>query len=184
MEMLSIKERVNIVLAKDVQGEISVNLYNVTLRQAILSIADAAGYAVEYRNGSYFIIKREDSGKYTKSGLTVLRAFKVEYSDTNAVEQILETYLSEYGKITNLTERRMLVVEDLLHFISRIETILAEIDQEPKQIFIEAKILEISLRDSESFGLDWTKIFSSDGGTGTAGTRGLSNRYHLDYSLT
>ena len=175
MEMLSIKERVNIVLAKGVTGTISVNLYNVTIKQAILSIADAAGYVVEYRNGSFFVVNREESGKYARSGLTEIRAFKVEYSDTSVVEQILETYLSEYGKITNLASRRMLVVEDLPSFISRIETILAEIDQRPKQIFIEAKILEISLRDSESFGFDWAKIFSSDGGTGSAGTRGLSN---------
>ena len=85
MEMLSIKERVNIVLAKDVEGTISVNLYNVTLRQAILSIADAAGYVVEFRNGSYFVLKREESGKYARSGLTELRTFKVEYSDTSVV---------------------------------------------------------------------------------------------------
>ena len=175
MEMLAVKERVNIVLAKDVQGTISVNLFNVSLRQAILSIADAAGYAVEYRNGSYFVLKREESGKYAQSGLTELRAFKVEYSDTSVVEQILENYLSEYGNITNLAERKMLVVEDLPSFISRIEKILAEIDLEPKQIFIEAKILEISLRDTESFGLDWAKLFSSDGGSGVVGTRGLSN---------
>ncbi len=175
MEMLSIKERVNIILAKDVEGTISVNLYNVTLRQAILSIADAAGYAVEYRNGSYFVLKREESGKYAQSGLTEIRALKVEYSDVNVVEQILETYLSEYGKITNLAERKLLVVEDLPSFIGRIETILEEIDQEPKQIFIEAKILEVTLRDSESFGLDWSKLFTSDGGTGAVGTRGLSN---------
>ncbi|MDH3609363.1 MAG: hypothetical protein OEQ24_09000 [Gammaproteobacteria bacterium] len=175
MEMLSIKEHVNIILAKDVEGKISVNLYNVTLRQAILSIADAAGYAVEYRNGSYFVLRRDDSGKYAQSGLTEIRALKVEYSDTSVVEEILETYLSEYGKITNLADRRLLIVEDLPSFINRIESILAEIDQEPKQIFIEAKILEISLRDSESFGLDWTKLFSSDGGSGSVGTRGLSN---------
>ena len=175
MEMLSVKERVNIVLAKDVQGTISVNLYNVSLRQAILSIADAAGYAVEYRNGSYIVLKREESGKYAQSGLTELRTFKVEYSDASVVEQILENYLSEYGNITNLAERKLLVVEDLPSFINRIEKILAEIDIEPKQIFIEAKILEISLRDSESFGLDWAKLFSSDGGSGALGTRGLSN---------
>ena len=175
MEMLAVKERVNIVLAKDVQGTISVNLYNVSLRQAILSIADAAGYAVEYRNGSYFVLNREESGKYAQSGLTELRAFKVEYSDASVVEQILENYLSEYGNITNLAARKMLVVEDLPSFISRIEKILAEIDLEPKQIFIEAKILEISLRDTESFGLDWAKLFSSDGGSGVVGTRGLSN---------
>lgn len=175
MEMLAVKERVNIVLAKDVTGTVSINLYDVSLRQAILSIADAAGYAVEYRNGGYFVIKREESGKYARSGLTELRTFKVEYSDSDVVEQILETYLSEYGKITNLSDRKLLVVEDLPSFIDRIEDILAEIDKKPKQIFIEAKILEITLRDSESFGLDWAKFFSADDGDGVFGVDGLSN---------
>ncbi len=175
MEMLSIKERVNIVLSKDVKGEISINLYNISLREAILSIASAAGYAVEFRNNSYFILKREESGKYASSGLTELRTFKVKYSNTDDVEQILETYLSEYGNITNLPDRKMLVVEDLPPFIHRIEKLLKEIDQQPKQIFIEAKILEVTLRDTESSGLDWAKLFSSDGGSGSFGTRGLSN---------
>ena len=175
MEMLSIKERVNIVLSKDVRGEISIYLYNISLREAILSIANAAGYAVEYRNNSYFILKREESGKYASSGLTELRTFKVKYSNTDDVEQILETYLSEYGNITTLPDRKMLVVEDLPSFVNRIEELLKQLDQQPKQIFIEAKILEVTLRDSESSGLDWAKLFSSDGGSGSFGTRGLSN---------
>jgi len=166
MEMLSIKERVNIVLSKDVAGDISINLFNVSLHEAILSIANAAGYVVELRNNSYFVLKREDSGKYANSGLTELRTFKVRYSDTNDVEQILETYLSEYGKITNLSKRKLLVIEDLPSFLTRIERLLAEIDQQPKQIFIEAKILEVTLRDSESYGIDWSKLFSSGGGNG------------------
>ncbi|MFK7794518.1 MAG: type II secretion system protein GspD [Gammaproteobacteria bacterium] len=175
MEMLSIKERVNIVLSKDVAGDISINLFNVSLHDAILAIANAGGYAVEFRNGSYFVINRDESGKYANSGLTELRTFKVRYSDTSDVEQILETYLSEYGKITTLVERRMLVIEDLPSFLTRIERLLAEIDQQPKQIFIEAKILEVTLRDSESYGINWSKLFSADGGDGSFGIRGLSN---------
>lgn len=177
MEMLSIKERVNIVLSKDVKGDISINLFNVSLHEAILSIATAAGFAVEFRNNSYFVLKREESGKYANSGLTELRTFKVKYSNPEDVEQILETYLSEYGSITNLADRKLLVVEDLPSFIVRIERLLKELDQQPKQIFIEAKILEVTLRDSESYGLDWSKLFSSDGGNGSFGTRGLSNSF-------
>lgn len=177
MEMLSIKEQVNIVLSKDVTGSISINLFNVSLREAILAIANAGGYAVEFRNNSYFVIDREESGKYSKSGLTQLRTFKVKYSDTEDVEEILETYLSEYGKITNLSNRKLLVIEDLPSFLDRIDQLLKQIDQEPNQVFIEAKILEVTLRDSESYGLDWSKLFSSDGGDGSFGTRGLSNPF-------
>jgi type II secretory pathway component GspD/PulD (secretin) len=52
---------------------------------------------------------------------------------------------------------------------------LAEVDRKPRQILIEAKILEIQLRDTESFGIDWAKLFRHNGGEGAFGTRGLSN---------
>jgi type II secretory pathway component GspD/PulD (secretin) len=175
MEMLSRNERVNILLAKGVDGEVSVNLYDVSVEQAIRSIASAAGYAVEYRDGSYFVLKREDSGKYADSGLTELRTLKVEYSDTGLVEGILKNYLSEYGEMTTLPERKLLVVEDLPEFIDRIEELLKELDRQPKQVLIEAKILEVTLQDAESFGIDWAKFFKTDSGQGAFGTRGLGN---------
>ncbi|MCP4407753.1 MAG: type II secretion system protein GspD [Gammaproteobacteria bacterium] len=175
MEMLSRNERVNILLTKGVEGEVSVNLYDVTVDQAIRSIADAAGYAVEFRAGSYFVLKREDSGKYATSGITELRTLKVEYSNTDVVEGILTNYLSEYGQMTTLPERKLLVVEDLPEFIDRIEELLKELDRQPKQILIEAKILEITLQDSESFGIKWAKFFNTGEGAGSFGTRGLAN---------
>ena len=42
-EMISRKERVNIVLGHGVNGNVSVNLYDMTVRQAIYAIAEAGG---------------------------------------------------------------------------------------------------------------------------------------------
>lgn len=174
MDMLSRKERVNILLSKDVKATVSVNLYDLDLDQAIKAIASAAGYAVERRHGSYFIINRSEAGKYTQSNLTQLRTFKVQYTNPRSVEAILKNHLSNYGKITVLEERNLLVIEDTPAFIRRITKLLAEIDQRPKQILIEAKILEVTLDDSETFGLDWKKLFSADGGNGSFGTGGFA----------
>ena len=41
-------------------------------------------------------------------------------------------------------------------------------------MMIAAKVLEISLDDSEAFGLDWRRLFRADGGEGSFATRGLS----------
>jgi type II secretory pathway component GspD/PulD (secretin) len=98
----------------------------------------------------------------------------VQYSNTKTVSEILTKYLSRYGKITTLNERSLIVVEDLPDFVGRIGRILAEIDVQPQQILIEAKILEITLDDSESFGINWNKVFSSGGTTGSIGTAALA----------
>ena len=175
MEMLSRRARVNILLSRDVEGTISVNLYDVDLDEAIESIATAGGYAVEKRDGNYFIVDQDEAGKHAGGGPTQLRTFKVQYSSPEIILSILKNHLSNYGKITALPQRGLLVVEDKPFFLNRVARLLKEIDRKPKQILIEAKILEIGLRDGESFGLDWAKIFSYDGGEGSFGIRGLSD---------
>src|SRR5829696_10213947 len=57
-DMLSRKDNVNIILSKGVSGTVSVNLYNVTVREAIYRVAEAAGYWVEERSGDYVIVSR------------------------------------------------------------------------------------------------------------------------------
>lgn len=175
MDMLSRKERVNILLSKDVKAVVSVNLYDVDLDNAIKAIASSAGYVVEIRHGSYYIINREEAGKFANSNNTQLRTFKVQYTEPKAVETILKNHLSNYGKITVLAERSLLVIEDTPEFISRIEKLLTEIDKKPKQILIEAKILEVTLEDNETFGLNWKRLFNNDGGSGSFGATGLAS---------
>ncbi|MGD2074256.1 MAG: hypothetical protein PVI91_07370 [Gammaproteobacteria bacterium] len=175
MEMLSRKQRVNILLSDGVEGTVSLNLYEVEVNQAIKSIAAAAGYAVEYHNGTYFVVKHDEMGKYSPGSLTELRTFKIQYSDPALIADILQNHISAYGKITTLRDRRLLVVEDTPQFLARIERLLKAVDRQPRQILIEAKILEVGLRDGESYGLDWARLFNYDSGEGAVGVRNLSN---------
>jgi type II secretory pathway component GspD/PulD (secretin) len=175
-DVLSRKDRINIILGKGVTGVVSVNLYNVTVRQAIYRIAEAAGYAVEYRRGDYIILDRKEAGLEQPGGLTQLRTFKVQYSDPNQVAEILSKYLSRYGKVTPLNDRRMIVVEDTAEFLERTARLLKELDAEPRQVLIEAKVLEVTLDDGEAYGVDWNKVFGSAGGAnGIYGTNALAS---------
>ncbi|MCZ6887600.1 MAG: hypothetical protein O7H39_03815, partial [Gammaproteobacteria bacterium] len=174
-EMLSREGKTNILLSSDVSGEVSVNLYDVSLEQAVRTVATAAGYAVEYDDGTYYIVSREEAGKDIAGGLTEVRSFKIQYSDPELVAEILENHLSRYGKITALPERNLLVVEDLPDFIRRLENLLTELDKQPTQILIEARILEITLDASDTYGIDWTRLFSSDGGVGRVAAQGFAS---------
>ncbi len=175
-DVLSRKDRVNIILGKGVTGVVSVNLYDVTVKQAIYRVAEAAGYAVELRGGDYFIVDRKDAGLEHPGGLTQLRTFKVQYSDPNQVAEILSKYLSRYGKVTPLKDRRMIVVEDTAEFLERTSRLLTQLDAEPRQVLIEAKVLEVTLDDGETYGVDWSKVFGSgDGTSGSFGTNGLAS---------
>ena len=64
-DLLSRQEKANILLGKGVDGQVSINLYNVTVDQAVRSVAEAAGYAVEQHHGSYLIVDRKRSEEHT-----------------------------------------------------------------------------------------------------------------------
>ena len=175
MHLLSREQRVNVFVAEGVSGDVSVNIFDMESELAILLIAESAGFAVERHADSFFIIEREDAGKLRRSDRMQVRSFKVQYAATSDIEAILQEYVSEFGTIKALEENGVLLVEDLPAFLDRMESLLAQIDREPKQIMIEAKILEISLNDTQSYGLDWARLFSSTDGNGAIGVQGLAN---------
>ena len=55
-----------------------------------------------------------------------------------------------------------MIVTDLQRNLSKISTIITAIDQPTKQVLIEAKIVQILLKDEFDIGVEWEKLF---GGT-------------------
>lgn len=174
MGMLSRQERVNILMSDQVEATVSFNLYEVTVPEAIEAIASAAGYAVEYRGGNYFIVEPESAGRYTTSNLTKLKTFRIQYADPAELEATLTPYLSEYGTLRVVPAERLVAVEDTPAFLARFSQLISDIDQPPQQVLIEAKILEVTLTAEDSFGIDWSDFFSSGERVGAYGTRGLA----------
>jgi len=173
MEMLARQHRVNILLADDVDAEVSFNLYDVNLDEAVRSIASAAGYMVEKRRQTYFILPEAQAGKTPGSGFTVVKALPVRYTDVTDLESKLGDYLSDFGNITAVPDRKLLMVEDQPGYVYRIAQLLEELDRRPQQVLIEAKILEVRLNDEESFGIDWATFFSLGNGEATGGLQGI-----------
>lgn len=174
VSMLSREEKANIVVSGSMEGRVSVNLYEVSLNEAILAIAGAAGQEVEFRDGTYYLLPAERAGRSQAGVFTTLRTYKIQYSSPNDIEAIVKPYLSPYGKVTVFKDRAMLVVQDKPSYVDQIGYLLEELDKPPRQIMIQAKILQISLTDEEKFGIDWKRFFSKDG-KGTVGTNfGLS----------
>ena len=175
MQMLSREQRMNIFVADGVSGDVSVNLYDMDSAEAVSLIAESAGFVVERRNNSFFVIEREDAGKLRQSNRTEIRSFKIQYASTGEVESILQDYVSEFGTIKTLPENNRIVIQDLPPFLDQMTALVREIDREPKQILIEAKILEISLTDNQAYGLDWARLLDSSSSVGAIGVQGFAN---------
>ena len=173
MAMLAAKEKVNILVNNGVTGEISLNLYDVKVKDVIKAAARAGGFAAEWIDNTFYIVKPDDVGSQYKSSLTSVITYDVRYSDPDKVKAIVEQYMSDYGQVSVLAERNVLVIEDTPEYLKRVKRILNSLDDMPNQVLIEAKILEITLSDSNSYGINWSKVFNN--GDTTLGVQGLSS---------
>ncbi len=172
--MIARSARINIVLGKGVGGNVSINLYDMTVREAIEAIAEAGGYAVTERAGG-FLISDPKTGLPERSAILQVKAIKVRYADVTKVGAILARQIGVPGTVTVLDQTKTLVVEATAAGLERAALVLREIDRAPQQILIEAKILEITLDQNENFGVDWSRVFSGDG-PDTVGTTGFATR--------
>ena len=82
--------------------------------------------------------------------------------------------MSEHGVMSTLPERMLVTIENVPDFLERFNGLIRQIDHEPTQILIEAKILEIALNSEDSFGIAGSDLFTFGGdGDGIIGTQGL-----------
>lgn len=172
--MIARSARVNIMLGRGVTGNVSINLYDLTARQALEAIAQAGGFTVSERAGG-FLIEDPRSAPPAGAGTQHVKAMKVRYADVTKVGAILARQIGTPGAVTVLEQTKTIVIESSEAGIARAMLALREIDRAPQQILIEAKILEITLDQTENFGVDWSRVFNGDG-PDVVGATGFATR--------
>lgn len=174
LTMLSKSRNLNIISSGEVIGQVSIELHNVPFERALKSVVAIAGYEVVYKDNIYFV--RPPSG--AANGLAAMnetRTFRLDYAQPGDLLPVVSGLISESGTAISYEPNRSIVVQDNTDAIARVALALAELDRPPRQVMIEARILEARLSKSMSFGIDWSLIFSNDEGNGSAQTSGLAS---------
>jgi type II secretory pathway component GspD/PulD (secretin) len=86
-----------------------------------------------------------------------MRIFRLKYADVEKVQEVLDK-IPGMRMIKVHEPSKTIIVEDTPENIQKIETVISYWDRMPRQVMIEAKILEITLTDDMSLGVNWGKI--------------------------
>ena len=169
LSALAMERQINIAAAQNVSGKISVHLYNVPLDKALDAIMLAGGFSYHKNSDLYYVYKPKGTKDPMNERLE-MRIYKLRYASLDKVQAVLTGFPNM--RTLNIHEpSRTIIVEDIPENIEKIDTIISYWDRAPKQVMIEAKILEISLTDDMSFGINWNDIL----GDIQAGTGGFTS---------
>jgi len=145
------------------------DLKNVTLRQALDLILEPLGLDYTVRGQVIRVFPRElETRFYSIDYVNQTRSGNATnlYAD---VTESVRTLLSEKGRMSLDRTAAMLQVTDTPGRIARVEQYLeAAMLRATRQVQIEARVIEIELRDEYSAGIDWRAVMSGVAGAGTS----------------
>jgi len=90
---------------------------------------------------------------------TETKTFVLRYADVADVKEDISQILSEEAGSIRSNERiRTIIVTDLPHKMREVEQVVAMFDRRLRQVFIEAKIIEVLLEDEFKLGVNWEEL--------------------------
>jgi type II secretory pathway component GspD/PulD (secretin) len=96
---------------------------------------------------------------------TITEEFELSYAQAGQIKNEIQELLSQrVGKMRVDERTNKIMVTDLAHNIEKVKQLVKAFDSKPREVFIEAKIIEVTFTDEYAWGIEWEKLFSKLGG--------------------
>jgi type IV pilus assembly protein PilQ len=151
LRILSYKGGVNIVAGPEVTGLVTIRLTDVPWEKALDVILRTYGFAYEREEN---IIRVTTIESLQQEELTT-EVYALNYAKAEDVSESIKEMLTDRGKIKYDERTNVVIVTDIPTNLYKIGQIVNRLDRRTPQVLIEAKIIEVSLDDSERLGIDW-----------------------------
>ncbi|MCE9613189.1 MAG: hypothetical protein K8T26_02880 [Lentisphaerae bacterium] len=123
-----------------------------------LILIDAPAKIAEMRS----VIDKADISTVSRVIPTETQTYQISHASVDTLEKAVEKLLTpNVGSVQADPRTKTMIVTDLAHNMKRITDMVALFDKRPKQVFIEAKIMEISLSDKYQMGVNWNTFYES-----------------------
>ena len=184
LELISIKARQNIVASDKVKGQVTVNLYDVPLEDALNAVLNVNGLAWR-REGDFIYVwtkgemdaqRKREPHVYTLQFLSAddaiafVKPVLTEGGSAVALGKVDPGYQPtlENGGADSFAFAAKVMINDYPEVLERVTKLIEELDTPPKQVRVEATILTVDLTDDTAFGMDISVVGNVDFASVTA----------------
>ena len=137
----------NILVGEEIKGSVNISLKDVTLEKALQSILELNDYSYTIEGGIIKVAEVEEE--------VVTELLNVNFMDLTLATEVLQKFLSEDASIKINDKTNQIIVTDSAAKIEKATTFLKKVDLPPRQIMIEAKLVDITHTDLDNLGITW-----------------------------
>lgn len=176
LQLLSIQSQRNIVATKSVTGSVSADLYGVDFYAALDAILHTNGFGYREKGNFVYVYTIQEIKAMEEADRKVVhRIVRLNYMNAADAATIIEPLKSTAGSIAvsgkvnpgfqpsigdgganSHADVDTLVIRDYPENVDEMSGVLKELDVKPKQVLVEATVLEAKLSEANGFGVDMT----------------------------
>ena len=177
-KLLAVKARANVIFGSDVAATppLTLHLSDVPFNEAIQTILSMTGLVTSQVGDNILrVLTPTQLAKERSTATTVTKVVPLSYSkavDLMTAVNSVRAAEKRTGATTADTKTNSLIVTESPEGMVTTERLIAQLDVRPKQVLIEAKLVEVGLSDTLDFGVQWD-YFSADKGS-ALGKQGIS----------
>ncbi len=182
--MIAQQHGLNVILSENLETGITLSLQDVPLQDALDTILATTGCTWVLQKNIILITKinkESDYRPYVQG--RQMRVIPLNFVSASEVEKVVTGLLSPVGQIfihetDPLDKRRTqerIIVEDLPEYVTRVESYVANIDRAPRQVLIEAHVMQIKLDDECRHGVNLSYISQLAGADLSISSGGFAN---------
>jgi type IV pilus assembly protein PilQ len=179
LDMISQKYNLNIIVSRGAKGRVTLDLYKATVDQALDAMCRANGLKWSREGNTLYVCTLEESmaARMDESRLTT-QVFQLNYLSGEDATKLVAPALSSKAMVAmNLPSEKgiasggsastggnsfglqdSLVIRDFPENIKAVREILARMDRRPRQVLVEATILQVKLNDAASLGVNFNTL--------------------------
>jgi type IV pilus assembly protein PilQ len=171
LRLLSDIGKVNIIVADNVSGSVTVRMNNVPWDQALDVVLQAKGLGMVRQGNMIRVAPLADLNKERELAIARRKAelqlapietrlFPVSYADAAHLQERAKELLSPRGSISVDDRTNVLIVRDVAGNLAQIDQLINALDTITPQVLIEARVVEATSNYLRDVGIQW-------GGDGT-----------------
>jgi type IV pilus assembly protein PilQ len=166
LRLLADVGQVNIVVADDVKGDVTIKMRDVPWDQALDVVLRSKGLG-SVREGNLLrvaplsFLEKELEAEIARQKQiadvlpTETRLIGVSYADATHLQDKARDILSPRGKLSVDTRTNTLIVSDVSKNLQLIEDLVRNLDTQTSQVVIEARIVEANSNFTRQIGVQW-----------------------------
>jgi type II secretory pathway component GspD/PulD (secretin) len=110
------------------------------------------------------VIQKQELPTVSRVVPTEVRLYELKYTKVETVKDEVSKILTpEIGSMRTDIRTNTFVVTDLPHVLDKMDILVKAFDRKVREVFIDAKIVEVTLNDKFQWGVDWSKVITLAG---------------------